>query len=146
MCTMSEDDATGPADRPSEEPFDPSADTADTPAVRTLETGGIDVAERPDGFVVRMDLPGFDVADVDVDVGYNTVDITACRDPTKGTTVDRYLRRQRTTDAVSRTIELPTPVDPDSKTVSYDAGVLTLNVSERSGVDATPEELTERVE
>jgi HSP20 family protein len=102
------------------------------------EGPAVDVVERDDEIEVTADLPGFDAADIDVQLhDDDRLVITATRstesDRTEGT-VHRHERREQ---SVSRTLSLPAPVDPDGTEAAHTNGVLTVWLPKRAGGDGT---------
>lgn len=95
-------------------------------AGRRLTAGAIDVGERGDSYVVRMDLPGFEEADIDLDVDDDTLNIAAERDPRGSLAFEQYLNRGRTTASITRSVALPNPVDDSTLSADTDRGVLTV--------------------
>jgi HSP20 family protein len=94
----------------------------------------VDVADRGEAYVVTVDLPGYDTADVELTFAEGTLRIEGERaDETELETTDdgdrgRYLRRERTRRSVNRRIRLPDPVDEESISASYENGVLTVRL------------------
>ena len=137
----------------------------------TLEGGGpevprfpgardvdVDVIEDDESITVVADLPGFDAADVDVELRDDALVIAGSReestefdladedgtetetdegDGDAETTDDdvRYHRRERRLRSVSRRVPIPEPVEADAATASFDAGVLTVTLPKRSPDD-----------
>jgi HSP20 family protein len=94
----------------------------------------VDVADRGEEYVVTVDLPGYDTADIDLTIAEGTLRIEGERaDESALETADetgrgRYLRRERTRQSVNRRIRLPEPVEEESVSASYDNGVLTVRL------------------
>lgn len=134
--------------------FEELGGTLDTPGgVPRLPGGGgvpVDVFEDDDAVTVRADLPGFDPDEVEVELNDETLSIAATREedheaeasaeddegaPDDDTDV-RYHRRERRRKSVSRRVQIPTAVERDGATASYDDGVLTVTLPKRSSEDA----------
>jgi HSP20 family protein len=85
-----------------------------------------DVVREGDDAVVRVELPGVDVAeDVTVEVDGNRLTVRGERREEQSGEGWRESR----TGSFRRTFTLPQHVDADAVTASYDAGVLTLRVT-----------------
>lgn len=99
-------------------------------------TVAVDVEDRDDEFVVTADLPGFDTEDVDVELRDSTLSISASRiEESEEEEEGTYVRRERRERSLSRSVELPGPVDPDDVDATYQNGVLTVTLgkAEESG-------------
>lgn len=119
----------------------------------------VDVIEDDESIVVVADLPGFDAADVEVELRDDALVIAGSRDESAefgvadegeadgaddGDGADgageaddgvRYHRRERRLRSVSRRVPLPRPVEADAATASFDDGVLTVTLPKRSPED-----------
>ncbi|PSQ55321.1 heat-shock protein Hsp20 [Halobacteriales archaeon SW_8_68_21] len=112
----------------------------------------IDVIEDDESIVVVADLPGFDADDVDVELRDNALVIAGSREESTEFVADeseaddgddgdetpdgvRYHRRERRLRSVSRRVPIPRPVEVDAATASFDAGVLTVTLPDRSPDD-----------
>lgn len=89
----------------------------------------VDVADRGDQFVVTADLPGFDKEEIDVQLRGDTLQLSAEREEaTEEAEEGRYVRRERRTEAASRSVTLPEEVDQDGVSAEYQNGVLTVTL------------------
>ena len=91
----------------------------------------VDVYETETAFKVEAVLPGVKPEDVKVTAIRDTLTIHATIKPTSETkpeTSGTYLQRERYAGEVTRTIQLPTTIEPDKVTATYTHGVLTLEV------------------
>ncbi|MFW5948263.1 MAG: Hsp20/alpha crystallin family protein, partial [Halolamina sp.] len=79
-------------------------------------------------FVVTVDLPGFEKADVDVSVTDHTLRIEAEHEETTDERSDQYLRHERRHDSLHRAIRLPEAVDKARVEARMQNGVLTVTV------------------
>jgi HSP20 family protein len=97
-------------------------------------TGGelpVDVVDADDSFVVRADLPGYAEDDIEVTLlDEHRLSIGATRDPPDDE--GAYVRRERRTDGVSRTVRLPEAVETEDTGATYEAGVLTVTLGKRT--------------
>jgi HSP20 family protein len=106
-------------------------------AARAWEPGGelpgassmsIDLEDRDDELVLTADLPGFETDDIDVRVNDRTLHVSAERGEETEETEGEYVRRERRHTSASRSIRLPTDVDADGVTATYNNGVLTVRL------------------
>ena len=104
----------------------------------------VDLRDDPEAFVVAVDLPGFERADIEVAVADRKLTIDAEREagpvsPTRDDGNDgRYVRQERRTDSVHRAIRLPGEVRAGDATATYNNGVLTVTLPKRTVDDADP--------
>jgi HSP20 family protein len=91
-------------------------------------SGGLplDVTNTPDALLVEAALPGIRPDDVEITVENGTLTIRAEstdeRKETEGETIIREIRR----GSMSRTVTLPTGLEPDKATATFEHGVLRL--------------------
>ncbi|MFO0911358.1 MAG: Hsp20/alpha crystallin family protein [Pirellulales bacterium] len=88
----------------------------------------VDLIEEPNAFEIRMDIPGLEAKDIDVQVHGNTLTLSGQRNEeheTKGRTFHRVERRSGN---FSRTITLPCAVHEDEVVAEYVQGVLTVKL------------------
>ncbi|MDL5361053.1 Hsp20/alpha crystallin family protein [Halalkalicoccus sp. NIPERK01] len=91
----------------------------------------IDLADRDEEFVVTADAPGFDKNEIDVRVTDRTLTIEAERDEESEERDETYLRSERRSESLRRTVQLPEPVDEESVSATYKNGVLTITLPKR---------------
>jgi HSP20 family protein len=98
-----------------------------------VEDVPVDAADDGDRFVVVADLPGYDRDSLDVKLtDESTLYVGADRagDDIEGTA--RYLTRERSEGAVSRTLSLPEPVREEGTTAAYEQGILTVTLPKKA--------------
>jgi HSP20 family protein len=90
----------------------------------------IDVYEWKDqrGYVIEAALPGFKPEEIQVTAQNHTLTIRAERKAEEKGEKGTYLRSERSSGAVSRSITLPTLVEADLVEATYEHGILTLRV------------------
>lgn len=101
-------------------------------------TVAVDVVDAGDAIEVTADLPGYETDDIDVELqDGRTLSIEA--DTARETERDegRFVTRERTTTAASRTVRLPEPVDDSETEATYTNGVLTVRLPKQSPAEGT---------
>jgi len=87
----------------------------------------VDVIDAEEEIVVVADLPGCESEEISVQLADNRrlhVEAGTLATDYEG----RYVARERPTDAVERTVQLPAAVDEAATEASYDRGVLTVRL------------------
>lgn len=94
----------------------------------------VDVTNGADALLIEASLPGFKPEDVDVTIENGTLSVHAEtsseQTEREGETLMREIRR----GAVSRTIALPTGIEPDKATATFENGVLKLRIPKAEAV------------
>lgn len=90
----------------------------------------VDVAEYDDEITLVADLPGFDREHIDLTFRDGVLTIAAERslDSEEGDESDAYLRRERRSESLRRSINLPSEVSEDDASATYTNGVLTVTL------------------
>jgi len=107
---------------------------------RERAAGGlaVDVADDGDAFVLTADLPGFEKADIDVEVHERTLRVDARHSEEHEADDEDYIRRERSKRSLSRSVTLPEDVDESGATAEFQNGVLTVTLPKAHGSeDAT---------
>ncbi|MCL7419062.1 MAG: Hsp20/alpha crystallin family protein, partial [Halalkalicoccus sp.] len=91
----------------------------------------IDLADRDEEFVVTADAPGFSKEEIDVRVTGRRLTIEANRDERSEEGDETYLRSERHSESLRRTVQLPEPVEEDGVSATYKNGVLTITLPKR---------------
>jgi HSP20 family protein len=110
-----------------------SSDFGRLGAAANVSWPAIDMAEDEKAVTLRVDVPGLDEKDLDVSVSGGTLTISGSRadeweDKGKG-----VFRRERVAGSFSRSVQLPSYVDPDKLEARYEKGTLTLIVPKVPG-------------
>lgn len=89
----------------------------------------VDVAEYDDEVVLMADLPGYEKDEIDVSATDHTLTIRAEHDErTESGEEGHYLRRERRSRSVRRSLRLPEGVDGEGASAAYKNGVLTVTL------------------
>ncbi len=101
----------------------------------------VDLIEEDDTYVVVADLPGYDVADIEVTYTNRQLQITGQRTETRDVDTEQYLRRERHQQMIDRTVTIPGAVDDAAITATYNNGVLEVTLPK-----ASPDEAGHRID
>ena len=96
----------------------------------------MDVFEKDGQLVIRTDLPGMTVENIDVTVEGDVLTIRGKREAEKEVTEEGYYCSERATGAFFRTIRLPEGVKADALEAHYDKGVLEVAVPKPEKTEA----------
>lgn len=91
----------------------------------------IDVIDEGESLVTTIDLPGFDREDVSIHLHDQTLRIEADRTSELDETEGTYVRRERRRRAMTRTVQLPDPVDETDISATMSNGVITITLPKR---------------
>ena len=105
----------------------PSGRSAARPEKPTW-TPRVDISGTASEYVLRLDVPGVDSADVEVKLEDNVLSVTGERRAAVNGAQEDFSLRERRFGEFSRSFRLPEAVDPDNITARYDKGVLEIRV------------------
>lgn len=98
----------------------------------------VDVEDRTDEYVVTADLPGFEKADIEVELADQTLRIAAEHESEAETeSSGQYVRRERSRESMSRSISLPEAVEDEGVEARFKNGVLTVTLPKAYGSEDT---------
>lgn len=88
----------------------------------------LNVGEIDGGYRVMALAPGVDPASFEVTVKENVLTIAGEKKKTEGVKPEEYHRSERAAGRFVRSLEMPSPVDPDKVTAAYTNGLLTITL------------------
>jgi HSP20 family protein len=88
----------------------------------------MDLSETADAVQVRMDVPGFTPAEINVQLSSNVLTVSGEHVEEEKTEGKTYHRLERRSGSFSRSVALPAPVDEDKIDAQYRDGVLTVSM------------------
>lgn len=89
----------------------------------------MDMTENETQYVIRLDVPGADAANLQVKLDGNTLTISGTREKDEESQEPgRAIKRERRIGQFQRTVHFPSPVKPGSLKTDYKDGVLTITV------------------
>jgi len=98
----------------------------------------VDVTQHNDELVIRVDLPGMDRNEVNVNVADNAIMIQGERHRVQEEERDGVYRSERSYGTFSRTIPLPEGTTTDQAKASFKNGVLEIRIPAAPGVKGRP--------
>jgi HSP20 family protein len=96
----------------------------------------VDMFEKEDKFVIRVELPGMKAEDVDVSVVGDTLTVKGERKSEAEVKEEDYYTCERLYGRCSRTIALPTTADAEKIEASFEDGVLEVTLPKSGEVKA----------
>jgi HSP20 family protein len=91
-------------------------------------TPSLDLAESDNAVEVRMDIPGMEAKDIDIQVNANVLTVSGERKEEREEKGKTYHRVERRVGTFSRSVTLPCPVKEDAVDAQYKSGTLTIKL------------------
>lgn len=91
-------------------------------------TPSLDLSETDSAIEVRMDIPGMEAKDIDIQVNANVLTVSGERKEEREEKGKTYHRVERRVGAFSRSVTLPCPVKEDAVDAQYKNGILTIKL------------------
>jgi len=88
---------------------------------------------------LKLEVPGIDEKDIDVQIQGNTLTVHGERNFEKEEKEENFCRIERQYGSFTRSFTLPGSVDPGHVSADYDKGVLKINLAKKA--DATPKQI-----
>jgi HSP20 family protein len=88
----------------------------------------VDIEESNDNFLVKVEVPGLKKDDIKIAVRGNMLTVSGERKQETETKNKTFHRIERSYGKFSRTISLPSDVEPDKVKASYKDGILTITL------------------
>ncbi len=99
----------------------------------------VDVYEDEHKVSLKIEVPGIDEKDIDVQVENNVLTVHGERKIEKEEKEENYRRVERQYGSFTRTFTLPTTVDAENVSATYDKGVLKINLPKKA--EAKPKQI-----
>lgn len=87
----------------------------------------MDIEENDEELIIKVDLPGFDKDEIQVNLTENEFEVRALKEEDEEDEDTFSILRERTSASCYRKITLPERVQPDKAVASYNRGVLQIN-------------------
>ena len=99
----------------------------------------VDVYEDEHNITLKIEVPGIDEKDIDVSVEKNTLTLHGERKFEKEEKEENFRRVERQYGSFTRSFTLPSTVDPEQATATYDKGVLKIRLAKKA--EAKPKQI-----
>ena len=99
----------------------------------------VDIYEDKQNIVLKLEVPGMKLEDVDVQIENNTLTVRGERKFEKEEKEENFHRIERSYGSFFRSFALPNTVDPSKVDANYDAGVLRISLKKRE--EAKPKQV-----
>jgi HSP20 family protein len=99
----------------------------------------VDVYEDEHNIALKIEVPGIDEKDIDVRVENNTLTVHGERKFEKEEKEENFRRVERHYGSFTRSFTLPSTVDPEQVTATYDKGVLKIRLAKKA--EAKPKQI-----
>jgi HSP20 family protein len=88
----------------------------------------VDIHETEEALILKAELPGFSKDDVHVELHNNRLTLRGERQHEAEVKEEQYHRRERAYGSFQRTFQLPTTIDQDKVSASFQNGILELRL------------------
>ena len=99
----------------------------------------VNIFSEPDGYVVRLEIPGVSAADLNIEAHGGTLAIKGKRER-RSPEHASFHRRERNAGDFSRSLQLPDMLDLSRAEAAYKDGILTIRIPKRE--EAKPRQIT----
>jgi HSP20 family protein len=99
----------------------------------------VDIYEDADKLVLKLEVPGIDEKNLDVQVENNTLTVKGERKPETEEKEENFQRIERSYGRFNRSFTLPSTVETDKISAKYTAGVLKLELKKKA--EAQPKQI-----
>jgi HSP20 family protein len=98
----------------------------------------MDVAETKEALVVKLEVPGLDPKEIQLELQENLLTVKGEKKQEKEEKDERYHRVERTYGAFARTVRLPVAVDGSKVTATFKNGLLTVTLPKTLAAKGNP--------
>lgn len=98
-----------------------------TPALRGMQGPALDVYQKDNEVIVEAELPGMAIKDVEINATENVLTIQGEARRESEVKEENFYRSERRWGTFFRSVELPSPIDPEGAKASFKNGILTIH-------------------
>ena len=110
----------------------------DAPLSTTVWNPAVDIYETDNEIVLKAELPGLDVKDIELRLENNVLMLKGERRFEKETKDENYHRIEREYGTFSRAFTLPSPVNVDKAAAEYKEGILKVTIPKKGEMKPKP--------
>src|SRR6202049_1442857 len=99
----------------------------------------VDIYEDEHNITLKLEVPGIDEKDIDVRIENTTLTVQGERKIEKEEKEENFRRVERQYGSFTRSFTLPTTVDPEKVSASYDKGILKISLAKKA--EAKPKQI-----
>src|ERR1700758_2694244 len=99
----------------------------------------VDIYEDEHNIILKIEVPGIDEEDIDVNIQNNTLTVRGERKIEKDEKEENFHRVERQYGSFTRSFTLPSSVDPGQVSANYDRGVLNITLAKKA--EAKPKQI-----
>ena len=99
----------------------------------------VDIYEDEHTIILKLEVPGIDEKDIDVQIENTTLTVHGERKIEKDEKEENFRRVERQYGSFTRSFTLPNSVDPGQVSAHYDKGVLKINLAKKA--EAKPKQI-----
>jgi HSP20 family protein len=101
-------------------------------------TPRLDVSETADALVVKLEVPGLEAGDIQLELQQDLLTVKGEKKQEKEDKQERYHRVERSYGAFARSVRLPVGVDAGRVTATFKNGLLTVTLPKTPAAKGTP--------
>lgn len=114
----------------------PFASLFEEPAISFDTMPPLDVLAKGDNMVIRMEIPGIEVEDLDISLGEGAINIAGERREEKEVKEGDYYRRERSYGHFERSLPVPEGITEEDISATYEDGILEITI--KGAAETTP--------
>ena len=116
-----------------------AAETQDQSLATSAFAPAVDVYEDEHNITLKLEVPGVDEKDINVNVENNTLTVHGERKFEKEEKEENFRRVERQYGSFTRSFTLPTTVDAEKVSANYDKGILKITLAKKA--EAKPKQI-----
>lgn len=99
--------------------------------ISSMKTPPLDMQETGDSVIIKLDMPGVNKEDVQINVKDSLLEVKAHKKREARTVREGYYKQERAFSGFYRALQLPANVDSENTEVDYKDGVLKITIPKK---------------